>query len=505
MISNDGYALLIGVDDYSSVGPGAALKGSREDVLKLYWFARALLGLPPQNIRVLASPPLTAAEFYMTSPPPAEMMGEATQASIQAGVAWLAGRMGADGAAPGLLTFSGHGSYSKTQGPLLCPADVGADLAKGIAVRDLSKMESLQAVRERLTVVLDCCHVVGDAPASNLRTSTALAHDATADAVAADHADFDISERVLLAARPGQSAYQALLGKVFHGALTFALVTVAEQWKASQEPGSPGMHVSYKQLLKRVRKLLWALRMKQNVHLRVPEAPMSRRKAVRKLPFFGTHAGVTVRGPDAERDRLQLDPNFYTISVGGNTIAVVVATGDPGSPDVYLPGVPGATTPGVLASPNTEYWYVNTSRTTGLGTLSSVTTSSTASITSTSIPTGSTQQSPVPVTSSCTYQFPSAEGASWTSDSPRAPGTGAPYYFKGVPAAAPTGFLHCYLLLNVTNTGGTNPTYSLNAVQWYITGLSTRPGSASGVLDPTCASYTYQDFPPRSYYGAASL
>lgn len=49
MISNGGYALLIGVNDYSSVGPAAALKGSREDVLKLYWFARVLLGLPPRT------------------------------------------------------------------------------------------------------------------------------------------------------------------------------------------------------------------------------------------------------------------------------------------------------------------------------------------------------------------------------------------------------------------------------------------------------------------------
>lgn len=470
MISNGGYALLIGVNDYSSVGPAAALKGSREDVLKLYWFARVLLGLPPENIRVLASPPLTAAEFYMTSPPPTEMSGEATQASIQAGVAWLAGRMAADGAAPGLLTFSGHGSYSKAQGPLLCPADVGADLAKGIAVRDLSRMESLQAIRERLTVVLDCCHVVGDAPASNLRTSTALAHDATADEVAADHADFDISERVLLAARPGQSAYQALLGKVFHGALTFALVTVAEQWKASQEPGSPGMHVSYKQLLKRVRKLLWALRMKQNVHLRVPEAPMSKRKAVRGLPFFGTHEGLTVKGPDAERDKAQVDAGWkYTFSIGSTPLAWVLATG------ANTVNITLGTYSSYPAAANTECWYVNTAALAGLNSTSppiNVTAAPLGTNTTVTVPTFAGGSYSGNGTSSTPLLDPGCTGNWGTAPSA---GTATPFYYQGLDASGTT----LWMRWDRTGTFGS---YSLSQVVWYY---------MSGVLPQTMPSGSF--------------
>src|SRR5689334_24005076 len=195
MASNNGFALLIGVDDYSTYGAGASLKGSREDVLKLYWLCRELLNLAPENIRVLTSPPLSAGEFHATDAPPPETLGPATREAIQAGVQWLADRMAQDGAAPGLLTFSGHGWYSKETGPLLCPTDIGRDPGKGIAVRDLSKMDALQKVRDRLTVVLDCCHASPTAPATDLRSHTGLPHDATPEEVAADHADFDISER----------------------------------------------------------------------------------------------------------------------------------------------------------------------------------------------------------------------------------------------------------------------------------------------------------------------
>lgn len=355
MISSKGFALLIGVDDYSAFDPAMSLKGSREDVLKLYWMCRRLLGLSPENIRVLASPPLTAADFHVTEPPPPDRMGPATADSIKAGVDWLAGQMASDGAAPGLLTYSGHGSYSPDRGPLLCPSDMGRDLVKGIAVRDLSKSQALQSVKERLTVMLDCCHAAPVTTATDFRAPTALPHDGTPEQVAADHADFDISERVLLAARPGQHAHQALLGKVFHGALTFALVTVAEQWKASQDPDGSGMHVSYKQLLKRVRRMLWSLRMKQSVRLRVPAAPMSKRKAIRKLPFFGTHAATTVRRPDAPRTKVQTDPGLKDYRL--YTITGDFSNGDPFTGYIV---VPNASQPG--SSPTyqsgNEYWYV---------------------------------------------------------------------------------------------------------------------------------------------------
>lgn len=350
MISSKGSALLIGVDDYSAFDPAMSLKGSREDVLKLYWMCRRLLGLSRENIRVLASPPLTAADFHVTEPPPPDRMGPATAESIQAGVDWLAGRMASDAAAAGLLTYSGHGSYSQDRGPLLCPSDMGRDFAKGIAVRDLSKSQALQSVRERLTVMLDCCHVAPVTTASDFRAPTALPHDGTPEQVAADHADFDVSERVLLAARPGQHAHQALLGKVFHGALTFALVTVAEQWKASQDPDGSGMDVSYKQLLKRVRRMLWSLRMKQSVRLRVPEAPMSKRKAIRKLPFFGIHAATTARRPDAPRDGIQLDPTefgcLYTITGSGLNAIQIFSVPAENPPTGYTAGK--------------EYWSVPT-------------------------------------------------------------------------------------------------------------------------------------------------
>ena len=492
MTSNNGFALLVGVDDYSSYDAAASLKGSREDVLKLYWFCTKLLGLAPENIRVLASPPLSPADFYATEPPPPDALGPATSEAIQEGIQWLAERMASDGAAAGLFTFSGHGSYARGRGPLLCPTDVGRDLAKGIAVRDLSKMDALQKVRERLTVVLDCCHHAPEAPAPDLRIHTALPHDATPEEVAADHADFDISERVLLAARPGQQAHQALLGKVFHGALTFALVTVAEQWKASQAPKSSGMLVSYKQLLKRVRKLLWSLRMKQSTRLRVP---LDKRKAVRELPFFGTHAALTARRPDAVRDRLQLDPNFYTIrlnSSDGPILAQVVAMG---TFDVNVVWSNRSKQTFGNKYYNQEIWYVEQS---AIATLASATA---IHISSVALETELFLDSSIGL-GDATTGFTSWEFGQWKTSAVTFPGFPS-YYFKltGKPTK-PTGATAVWLQLSVgkTSTG----TLQLIGVQWYLIGLASAPSSTSPVLDPSSET-DYKAFPGEDYYSLTSL
>jgi hypothetical protein len=355
-------------------------------------------------------------------------------------------------------------------------------------------MDALQKVRERLTVVLDCCHHAPEAPAPDLRIHTALPHDATPEEVAADHADFDISERVLLAARPGQQAHQALLGKVFHGALTFALVTVAEQWKASQAPKSSGMLVSYKQLLKRVRKLLWSLRMKQSTRLRVP---LDKRKAVRELPFFGTHAALTARRPDAVRDRLQLDPNFYTIrldSSDGTILAQVVAMG---TSDVQVWS--GDVRQQALGKGyyNFEYWYVNQSAFATVASATKIYISS-AALNSNLYLDSSINMSDI-------YEFCSREIGVWTKSAVTLPGS-VSYYFKlDKSPSKPPEATAVWLQLSVgkTDTG----TLKLIGVQWYLMGLTSAPSSTSPVLNPSSETeYTLATaLPGDGYYSLSSL
>ncbi len=490
MVSNKGFALLIGVDDYASYDPAMSLKGSREDVLKLYWMCLKLLGLSPENVRVLTSPPLTAKDFYATDPPPSDMLGPATKESIQAGVEWLAGRMASDTAAPGLLTYSGHGSYSKDRGPLLCPSDIERDLAKGIAVRDLSKSQALQGVRDRLTVLLDCCHASPVTKPSDFRSPTALPHDATPEQVAADHADFDISERVLLAARPGQHAHQALLGKVWHGALTFALVTVAEQWKASQDPNGSGMHVSYKQLLKRVRRMLWSLRMKQSARLRVPA---EKRKAVRALPFFGTHAATTMRRPDAPRDKVQLDPNFYQIKLNYGDPETTIILADVvalGSSNIVV-NTPGGSQV-TLGTPfyNRECWYVNRAAVALLSEASSI------SVVTQALPaSGSIQlDSGVSGDGGGYPYFAGGESATWSTTV--ATYSATTLNFQGVTTnGSPTYWLQ---LAFTTRTLNGATLGDIVGVQWFASGASNIDPSTYQPYSPT------KDDPPSSYRAAQS-
>jgi hypothetical protein len=308
MPTNNGYALLIGVDDYStydrSMGnPGntSDLLGSRHDAVLFYWLCRRLFGLPPSNIKILTSPSLSQAELEYSDAPP-ENLGEATEGSIRSGVDWLVQQMNG-GTVQGLLTFSGHGAWVEDKGAVICPADVREAFTGAITVRDLRSAVERGKARKALTVVLDCSHAAPQRYAVaplDLRRNTALPHGGSAEDVATDDQAFNMSDRTLLAARPGKHAYQAQLGRGFHGALSFSLVTVAEQWRATQEAVSGQYDVSYKRLFRRVKDVFKALEMGQKPELRAS-------KAIRKVPFFALEGKKKARKSDAARRSAALD------------------------------------------------------------------------------------------------------------------------------------------------------------------------------------------------------
>jgi hypothetical protein len=318
MVSNSGYALLIGIDHYEELGDSAQLLGSRNDVLMWHWFCRQQLGIPSENILMLTSPKLDPVKDFGGDTVPAGSLGEATAENIRKGHAWLLQNMDG-GKSPGLLTYSGHGLLLGAA-PALSTSDIKADGTGALLLRDIGEAVQAANAQQALTAVFDCCHIAAPAAKSDLRSPTSLSFGA-ADAAAIEDEDFNVCHRVFLASRPGQPAHQGKLGRNVHGALSFALVTAAEQWKASQAAGQTGIDVNHKQLFKRARKILRALRMKQSPKLRVP-FDREGRSFVRKMPFFGLHSDVTTRKPDAQRHRIQLDPNeasgdytLYTLTV----------------------------------------------------------------------------------------------------------------------------------------------------------------------------------------------
>jgi Caspase domain len=347
------HALLVGVDRYLDFDRSGAsnLRGSRNDVVILAWYCMEVLGVPPENIRALTSPLPTADELRRDgalswlSTLPAENRGEATVDGVREGLAWLFERTKGEGSAA-VLAFSGHGAWSGEAGPVLCLADTSQELTRGVLpLREIRARVAEAGARSRLVVVLDCCHVTG--PASDARlTVTALPSAGVPEPIAKE--DFDVSDRVLLAAKPGKPAYQMRLGRDAHGALTFALVTAAERWRADQG-ASEG---SYKQVWKRIKGLVKALGVPQRPQMMLPAA---RWKEIRKEPFLGVSAGVTVKNPDARQRHVQLDPSTkstgYRVYTWSNAAGAQVA-------QTIVPATAQSYSPGNAYAVGDEYWFV---------------------------------------------------------------------------------------------------------------------------------------------------
>ncbi len=223
MLSNDGYALLIGVDDYSSFdvsrrqAPGTTdLPGSRNDA-RAFWRLCRRIGIQPANIRVLTSPPIDFHELPGAGP---ENVAPATEAEILAGAAWLASQLQAraqpDARPTGLLTYSGHGDWLAGQGPGALPRRRDgrghpAISSHAVPFRVLNEMLGEDGAAENLTVVLDTCHSgaiggAGDRPLTHRRLGSLTGNAVSGHVPASEQ----LAGRVMVAARRDQVAYQAV-------------------------------------------------------------------------------------------------------------------------------------------------------------------------------------------------------------------------------------------------------------------------------------------------------
>jgi len=365
------YALLIGVDEYANLDDTTDahdLKGSRNDVLLLARYCLTVLGMPIKNIRMLTSPrfedeelkELVEALQHEVIVDPTKLKTAsygALESDVKSGVGWLLESTKEGDTA--LLSFSGHGSWSNTLGPVLClgdtKRDTTGDVVNGVLpLRELQGRIERAGARPRLIAVLDCCHVTGPATHPRLQT-TGIPHTGTPKDVKGDDKDFNVSDRVLLAAQPGELAHQMRLGMHWQGALTFALVTTAERWLATNGVS----HGSYEQVWTRANEVITALDVPQTPRM-VPAALTE----IWKEPFLGVKAGETVPTPDAVGMSTQLQPDWiYTIyldSISDTQVLAQVVITPNDTTCVMVQWEDGYQT--ILANRATEVWFLNPSQ-----------------------------------------------------------------------------------------------------------------------------------------------
>jgi len=391
-----GCALLIGVETYPGLSPDKQLFAGRNDVLS-YWRVCRRLGYRARHIRALTSPVLTRDEILHAEVDLAlerdpyrdradveaevaqrladalwgDMLGEATQQAIRAGVAWLAQRLvftvklEGEGwsfakeltGLPGLLAYSGHGA--QLDGDLaLCPSDVGADLARALTFGELRTLidagddiraEGTPHPADNRTVVLDCCFAAGASERGSLRVASLTPGGTTTPAVAKR----EIGNRVFCASGRDESSSQAVLGGRWHGAFTWAFTRALEQWKSAPSGQFQKSTISHVELLFRTRMLLEALSFPQHPVL-VDQ--------IGNLPVFQHDSDdeeETSVEPNAERRAGQMDPGIQDFRVytftsatsatsatsGVNVVARVLVTKNSGIHN------------NVHYEANKEYWF----------------------------------------------------------------------------------------------------------------------------------------------------
>jgi Caspase domain len=367
MFTNDGYAVLIGVDDYSAFDASreqprgtSDLKGSRNDV-RAFWRLCRLLGYRPANIRVLTSPVI---DFHELEGASSESVYPATQAEILDKTRWLAEKLGQASRPTGLLTYSGHGDRLAGEGKALCPSDVtwegeGGEggLAHAVSFQALNERLTHRGATENLTVVLDTCHAGAGAATQATKGSplslTRRAPAALAASSAPGHEQ--IVGRVLCASRGDQVAYQTMLDGRYRGLFSWALSAAMEQWRATQEGYSVRLDLSYGKLVQTAERLMSALWFDQAPELEGPEGLAD--LAVFHRGLTG-HAGETTALPNGAFLTEQIDGGTFVYRKlvmsfpDGSQLATVY---------VFNQAIGSFVT-------GKEYWYVNVSTLGNLGT-----------------------------------------------------------------------------------------------------------------------------------------
>ena len=355
MPRNDGYALFIGINEYSaydaSVGnpQGTSdLPGSCNDA-RMFWRVCLNLGFQPQNMRILTSAQLRPSDLEGAT---GVNIGAATADEIRRQIGWLADKV--RGTTRGLLTYSGHGASREDLGLLICPTDVrGRDLQNAIPFAELKRALS-DSDPGNLTVLLDCCFA-GMLPEPTQRhlMQALVQHDLPLALRSTN--DLQLSDRVLAACKVDQSTYQARFMGEFHGAFSWAVGSTLEQWQAVTDEGGTRLDLSYGELKKRVQALYHALSFPISPSLYGVDN-------VHELAFLqeGNAPLPTNPKPDGVRKAAQVD--------GGNSVFRKIVLKRASSTGLELGVIFVMNQTAGRFNAGYEYWYVDQSVLAGMGT-----------------------------------------------------------------------------------------------------------------------------------------
>lgn len=269
------FALIIGISDYSAYDASlqkqrgeSDLRGGKNDALAFYRICREL-GVAPKDIHVLMSPAFDASDTGHSVP---GYVGLATRQEIEAQIGWLAQKLAhapSERYAPsGLLCFSGHGDFSGDD-LALCPGDVrsagaGKDLENVLGFDRIEEiLRSYPGAVESLTVLLDASHAGADKAWGPGRRASLTGRGKWTPG----RPPRTLARSTILAANPGEVARTMMVGGRAHGALTWALFTVASTWRSHSDRRSHDLSLSQGDLVGRAQTLLQALSVPQTITL----------------------------------------------------------------------------------------------------------------------------------------------------------------------------------------------------------------------------------------------
>ena len=128
MTKNNTHVVLIGINRYAD-GDVGDLRGARNDAIAWWRLCTRYLRVPAEQITVLASPPLSAAELGDGAE--RSRLSGASREELLDAMRRLQGTLDGDDDAAGLLTYSGHGVVAGPERTgeagedlALCPEDV---------------------------------------------------------------------------------------------------------------------------------------------------------------------------------------------------------------------------------------------------------------------------------------------------------------------------------------------------------------------------------------------
>ncbi len=237
---------------------------------------------------------------------------DATTAGIIAAVTALAVRVGEAGAgATALISFSGHGAATELVGltrmgrtQAICPSDVTIEDGEVVGAIPIQKlMELMGEHRSDTTFVIDACYTQTGGSVAQRRL---LGRGGGLEALQESQGEGGVlgAGRLMLGCLPWEESFEIKAGGEVHGAFTYALLTLIEQWSVQKTPeGGRYLNASYGDLMFRTRELLTLLGLEQT-----PELLGLHRTAL--IPFLrpgsDIRADMTSRAPDGWRAGSQL-------------------------------------------------------------------------------------------------------------------------------------------------------------------------------------------------------